>query len=57
MHHQGLPKAFRPLRLAAGELRYGVPELDVEIPPGSWYDPGPGEGSLRSSFGATFLFF
>ncbi len=34
--YHGLPNLFRPLRVAAGESRYGDPFALVAIPPGSW---------------------
>jgi hypothetical protein len=55
--YQGLPNAFLPLKLAAGALLYGVPELCVDTPPGREYAPGPGDGSARSILAPAFLFF
>lgn len=38
--HHGLPNLVRPLRVAAGESRYGDPLAFVAMPPGSRYEPG-----------------
>jgi hypothetical protein len=46
--YQGDPNLFLPESVADGESLYGLPLARVATPPGNVYDPGPGEGSLRS---------